>query len=120
MRRPPASAPGARRPRTRRPSQGGGYLSKPVNAPVSSEFGWRFHPVLHYSRLHAGIDFAASCGTPVHAAADGDVIMAGWGGGYGNRIVVDHGLHRGDRPDHDVQPPDDHRAQQRARRAGAS
>ncbi len=85
--RPPAADPA--------PSQGGGYLSKPVNAPVSSEFGWRFHPVLHYSRLHEGIDFAASCGTPVHAAADGDVIMAGWGGGYGNRIVVDHGLHRG-------------------------
>jgi murein DD-endopeptidase MepM/ murein hydrolase activator NlpD len=77
------------------PAQGGGFLSKPVNAPVSSEFGYRYHPVLHYSRLHAGIDFAASCGTPVHAAADGDVIMAGWGGGYGNRIVVDHGLHRG-------------------------
>ena len=85
--RPPAADPA--------PSQGGGYLSKPVNAPVSSEFGWRFHPVLHYSRLHEGIDFAANCGTPVHAAADGDVIMAGWGGGYGNRIVVDHGLHRG-------------------------
>jgi murein DD-endopeptidase MepM/ murein hydrolase activator NlpD len=85
--RPPAADPA--------PAQGGGYLSKPVNAPVSSEFGWRFHPVLHYSRLHEGIDFAASCGTPVHAAADGEVIMAGWGGGYGNRIVVDHGLRRG-------------------------
>jgi murein DD-endopeptidase MepM/ murein hydrolase activator NlpD len=85
--RPPAADPA--------PAQGGGYLSKPVNAPVSSEFGYRFHPVLHYSRLHEGIDFAASCGTPVHAAADGDVIMAGWGGGYGNRIVVDHGLRRG-------------------------
>ena len=85
---PPATDPA--------PTQGGGYLSKPVNAPVSSEFGWRYHPVLHYSRLHAGIDFAASCGTPVHAAADGDVVMAGWNsGGYGNRIVIDHGLHRG-------------------------
>jgi murein DD-endopeptidase MepM/ murein hydrolase activator NlpD len=78
------------------PAQGGGYLSKPVNAPVSSEFGYRYHPVLHYSRLHAGIDFAASCGTPVHAAADGDVVISGWSsGGYGNHIVVDHGLHRG-------------------------
>jgi murein DD-endopeptidase MepM/ murein hydrolase activator NlpD len=85
--RPPAADPA--------PAQGGGFLSKPVNAPVSSEFGYRYHPVLHYSRLHEGMDFAASCGTPVHAAADGTVIMAGWGGGYGNRIVVDHGLHRG-------------------------
>ena len=68
----------------------------PVSAPVSSEFGYRYHPVLHYSRLHAGIDFAASCGTPVHAAADGDVVISGWSsGGYGNHIVVDHGLHRG-------------------------
>ena len=49
--RPPAADPA--------PAQGGGFLNKPVNAPVSSEFGYRFHPVLHYSRLHAGIDFAA-------------------------------------------------------------
>ena len=70
-----------------------GYLSVPVDgARVSSEFGMRFHPILHYWRLHAGIDFAVGCGTPVHAAADGQVISAGWGGSYGNRIVVDHGL----------------------------
>ncbi len=70
-----------------------GYLSAPVpGARVSSEFGRRFHPILHYWRLHAGIDFAVACGTPVHAAADGRVVSAGWGGGYGNRIVVDHGL----------------------------
>ena len=86
--RPPASDPA--------PARGGGFLSMPVSAPVSSEFGYRYHPVLHYSRLHAGIDFAASCGTPVHAAADGDVVISGWSsGGYGNHIVVDHGLHRG-------------------------
>lgn len=55
----------------------------------------RFHPILHYWRLHAGMDFAVACGTPVHAAASGRVISAGWGGGYGNRIVVGHGIERG-------------------------
>ncbi len=79
------------------PSSGGftssGYLTEPVdNAYVTSEFGMRFHPILHYWRLHAGIDFGVACGTPVHAAAEGQVVSAGWGGGYGNRIVVDHGL----------------------------
>ncbi len=70
-----------------------GYLSAPVQgAYVSSEFGMRFHPILHYSRLHAGIDFAVACGTPVYAAADGTVVSAGWAGGYGNRVVVDNGL----------------------------
>jgi murein DD-endopeptidase MepM/ murein hydrolase activator NlpD len=74
----------------------GGYLGQPVpGAPVTSEFGRRFHPVLHYWRLHAGIDFGVACGTPVRAAADGSVVSAGWGGGYGNRVVVNHGLVRG-------------------------
>jgi murein DD-endopeptidase MepM/ murein hydrolase activator NlpD len=76
----------------------GGFLSYPSNASVSSEFGMRFHPVLRIWRLHAGIDFAASCGSPVYAAAGGDVIMAtpvSQSGGYGNRLVIDHGLQRG-------------------------
>jgi murein DD-endopeptidase MepM/ murein hydrolase activator NlpD len=74
----------------------GGYLAQPVpGAPVTSEFGRRFHPVLHYWRLHAGIDFGVACGIPVRAAADGSVVSAGWGGGYGNRVVVNHGLVRG-------------------------
>ena len=75
-----------------------GFLSYPVNAPVSSEFGFRFDPVMQRYQLHAGIDFAANCGTPVHAAADGDVIMAtaeSQSGGYGNRLVIDHGFLRG-------------------------
>ncbi|HKG51142.1 MAG TPA: peptidoglycan DD-metalloendopeptidase family protein [Actinomycetales bacterium] len=74
----------------------GGYLSAPVSGGyISSEFGRRFHPILHYWRLHAGMDYGVGCGTPVHASADGQVISAGWGGGYGNRIVVNHGLVRG-------------------------
>ncbi len=69
-----------------------GYLSRPVKTGwVSSEFGMRFHPILHYWRLHSGRDFAVPCGTPVYAAARGTIISAGWGGGYGNRVVIDHG-----------------------------
>jgi murein DD-endopeptidase MepM/ murein hydrolase activator NlpD len=72
-----------------------GYLSRPSEGWISSEFGMRYHPILHYWRLHAGRDFAANCGTPIRAAASGTVISAGWAGGYGNRIEVDHGIVRG-------------------------
>jgi murein DD-endopeptidase MepM/ murein hydrolase activator NlpD len=74
---------------------GDGFLSAPSNGWISSEFGMRYHPILHYWRLHAGRDFAADCGTPIRAAAPGTVISAGWGGGYGNRIMIDHGILRG-------------------------
>ncbi|MHB1472674.1 MAG: peptidoglycan DD-metalloendopeptidase family protein [Dermatophilaceae bacterium] len=80
------------------PGSSNGFLSYPVNAPVSSEFGMRFHPIWQQWILHAGIDFAANCGSPVYAAADGDVIMAtpeAASGGYGNRLVIDHGIQRG-------------------------
>ncbi|MBT9255849.1 M23 family metallopeptidase [Phycicoccus sp. MAQZ13P-2] len=77
-------------------STGSGVLSRPVRTGwVSSEFGQRFHPIYHYWKLHSGRDYAVGCGTPVYAAASGTVISAGWGGGYGNRIVIDHGLERG-------------------------
>ena len=69
-----------------------GYLSRPSTGCVSSEFGMRFHPIHQYWRLHSGRDYAAPCGSPVKAAASGTVIMAGDGGGYGNRVVIDHGL----------------------------
>ncbi|GAB3064881.1 MULTISPECIES: M23 family metallopeptidase [unclassified Phycicoccus] len=84
-------------PRSTLPSMpsSGGFLSAPSPAPISSEFGMRFHPILHYWRLHAGRDYAANCGSPIRAAADGQIISAGWGGGYGNRIMVDHGVLRG-------------------------
>jgi murein DD-endopeptidase MepM/ murein hydrolase activator NlpD len=99
--RQPASGsaqPRSAQPRTVQQGSGAGFLSYPSNAGVSSEFGLRFHPVLRIWRLHAGIDFAASCGSSVYAAAAGTVIMAtpvGQSGGYGNRLVIDHGLQRG-------------------------
>ncbi len=57
----------------------------PVNGPVVSGYGMR------WGRLHEGIDISASSGTPIWAAASGTVIHAGWLGGYGNLVVVDHG-----------------------------
>jgi len=70
---------------------GGGRLLRPVSGPITSRFGWRYHPILKRSRLHAGIDFGVGTGTPVHAAQSGTVIMAGWKGGYGNTVVISHG-----------------------------
>jgi murein DD-endopeptidase MepM/ murein hydrolase activator NlpD len=92
-----AAARAGRKP-TGPPSGGSGLLRFPVDAPVSSEFGIRMHPVLRIMRLHEGIDFACNCGSPVYAAADGEVIMAtpeALAGGYGNQLLIDHGLQRG-------------------------
>ncbi|GLY28394.1 peptidoglycan DD-metalloendopeptidase family protein [Kineosporia sp. NBRC 101731] len=74
---------------------GGSTLSYPVGAPITSSYGWRYHPILNYRKLHTGTDFGAPCGTPVRAAASGSIVRAGWSGGYGNQIVVDHGRLRG-------------------------
>ncbi|MCA1781389.1 MAG: peptidoglycan DD-metalloendopeptidase family protein [Intrasporangiaceae bacterium] len=62
---------------------------------ISSEFGQRFHPILQRWQLHAGRDYAGNTGTRIVAAADGRIISAGWAGGSGNMIMIDHGLHRG-------------------------
>jgi murein DD-endopeptidase MepM/ murein hydrolase activator NlpD len=57
----------------------------PVNGPVVSPFGMR------WGRLHAGIDIAVPSGTPIHAAAAGRLVIAGWVSGYGNYTCIDHG-----------------------------
>lgn len=78
------------------PAPSGGPLAWPLGSFfVTSEFGYRVHPIDGSSRLHAGIDVASTCGSPVYAAAAGSIVSAGWGGGYGNRVVIDHGLVRG-------------------------
>lgn len=77
------------------PPASSGVLAAPSTGPVSSEFGLRFHPIHKTHRLHSGRDYAANCGAPVVAAADGTVVAAHVAGGYGNQIVVDHGVKRG-------------------------
>ena len=64
---------------------------RPVEGPITSRFGPRFHPILQVWKLHTGTDIGAACGTPVKAAKDGTVTSAGVAGGYGNRVVLDHG-----------------------------
>ena len=60
-------------------------LMWPVSGAVVSGYGWR------WGRMHEGVDIAAGYGTPIRAAASGNVIYAGWMGGYGNLIIIDHG-----------------------------
>lgn len=68
-----------------------GGLMMPTHGRMSSNFGYRRHPILRERRFHAGVDIAAPTGTRVVAAAPGVVLMAGYTRGYGNRIVIDHG-----------------------------
>ncbi len=64
---------------------------RPVPGAVTSGFGPRLHPILGYYRMHTGWDMSAGTGTPIASATAGTVILAGWFGGYGNTVVVDHG-----------------------------
>ena len=79
------SAPAASTGPTTPVSASGGQLSWPVAGPVTSGFGGR------WGRMHEGIDIGVGTGTPVHAAAAGVVVYAGWMSGYGNIVVIDHG-----------------------------
>ena len=68
-----------------------GLLRTPVDgARLSSGFGMRMHPILGYTRMHKGVDFAVPTGTPIYAAGDGVIEMAGWAGGYGRYVRIRH------------------------------
>jgi len=69
----------------------GGFI-KPVDAAAGSAFGMRYHPILHYWRMHWGTDFGAACGAPIRAMANGKVISAGWTTyGFGNYTIISYG-----------------------------
>jgi len=66
-------------------------MRTPINgARLASGFGKRRHPVLGYSKMHRGVDFAAPTGTPIMAAGSGVVEYAGWNGTYGRYIRIRH------------------------------
>jgi murein DD-endopeptidase MepM/ murein hydrolase activator NlpD len=68
------------------------FLRTPISARVSSSFNLqRRHPVLDVVRPHEGTDYAAPPGTPIKAAGDGRVSFAGWKGGYGRTVILQHG-----------------------------
>src|SRR5919199_1330843 len=70
---------------------GTGQLMFPSEAEITSDFGWRIHPLLGSLRFHSGIDFGATYGSTIRAADSGTVIWAGWYGGYGNAVIINHG-----------------------------
>ena len=72
-----------------------GFLDYPVDTYITSSYGMRLHPVYHRWTLHDGTDFGAPCGTPIRAAASGEVIAVYYNAGYGNRVIMDNGYHRG-------------------------
>ncbi|MCW5752944.1 MAG: M23 family metallopeptidase, partial [Alphaproteobacteria bacterium] len=66
-------------------------LRTPIDgARLTSGFGMRRHPILGYTAQHKGVDFAAAVGTPIMAAGDGTVEMAGWNGAYGKYVRIRH------------------------------
>jgi murein DD-endopeptidase MepM/ murein hydrolase activator NlpD len=67
-----------------------GGMTQPVPGPITSNYGLRMHPILGYARMHRGIDMRASYGTPILAVADGNVARAGWAGGYGRQVRLNH------------------------------
>ena len=77
------------------PSSGGGSGSGgmiwPISGPITSEFGWRTHPITGDQRFHSGLDIGGDYGIPVHAAQGGTVTYAGWISGHGNTVIIDHG-----------------------------
>lgn len=71
---------------------GGAPAGLPVaGARLTSGYGMRHHPILGGQRMHSGLDLALPYGSPIRATADGTVISAGWAGGYGLAVKLDHG-----------------------------
>ncbi|HKJ30398.1 MAG TPA: M23 family metallopeptidase [Balneolales bacterium] len=65
---------------------------RPVKGIILSGFGMRYHPIYHFKRMHYGVDFRASVGTPIYATGDGTITYAKRMGTYGNLIEINHGF----------------------------
>jgi murein DD-endopeptidase MepM/ murein hydrolase activator NlpD len=74
-----------------KPKPNSGRFYRPVPGSIGSGFGWRVHPIYHVRKMHTGVDMHAGMGEPIHAAASGKVISAGWHGGYGKCVIISHG-----------------------------
>jgi murein DD-endopeptidase MepM/ murein hydrolase activator NlpD len=66
-----------------------------VSGSITSSYGMRLHPVLRVWKLHDGTDFGVGCGTPIYAATAGTVAWATYKGGYGNQVLINHGMVNG-------------------------
>ncbi|MBQ7477104.1 MAG: peptidoglycan DD-metalloendopeptidase family protein [Selenomonadaceae bacterium] len=73
------------------PATNSGAMIWPLTGPITSEFGWRSHPIFGGQRFHSGIDIGGDYGLPIHAAQSGIVSHAGWIDGYGNTVMIEHG-----------------------------
>lgn len=62
----------------------------PVHGRISSRYGNRFHPIFRRRMMHTGLDIAARTGTPIRTALPGRVVYAGWKGGYGRAVIIEH------------------------------
>lgn len=62
---------------------------------VTSNYGWRMHPILGYNKLHDGVDFGAGCGQPQYAIGAGSVVASYYDSGGGNMVVINHGMMNG-------------------------
>ncbi len=72
-------------------ASGSGIMMWPAGGPITSPFGWRVHPIFGTQRYHSGIDIGADYGDIVAAADSGTVAFAGWLGGYGYAVIIEHG-----------------------------
>ncbi|MCL6423908.1 peptidoglycan DD-metalloendopeptidase family protein [Brachybacterium sp. JHP9] len=73
----------------------GSGWAMPSNARISSNYGWRVHPIYGTSKLHAGTDFAAACGSPATATEAGRVLSTNFNSAAGNKVIISHGMRNG-------------------------
>ena len=73
------------------PGGGSGAMIWPLVGEITSEYGWRTHPIYGDARYHSGMDIGGDYGDPILAAAAGIVTYSGWISGYGYAVIIDHG-----------------------------